>query len=75
MNPNNNVNGVFYDSNGNPIVKITSISFDDLPNNPVPILTSEEEFSCAISVTDETEAALWACFEGLEIIDGGKNNV
>lgn len=84
MNPNdNNVNGVFYDSNGNPIANITSgeyfktdLSMNDLSNNnPVPIITSQEEFSCTVALSEEDSASLWAMCEGLEIIDGGNHNV
>lgn len=78
MNPNdNNMNGIFYDSNGNPIIiNVTSFSMEALPNtNPVPIIKSQEEFSCTVNLTDEGVATLWACCEGLEIIDGGNNNV
>jgi hypothetical protein len=81
MNPNDNnidytfYNGVLYDSNGNPIVKIASLGVDNLSDtNPVPIITSPEEFSCTVHLSDEGEASLWACCEGLEIEDGGNNN-
>ena len=76
MNPNDNnidgifYNGMFYDSNGNPLVKIISLSTDTLSNNPVPIITPQEEFSCTINLTDESSAALWAMCEGLEIVEG-----
>lgn len=76
MNPNdNNVDGILYDNNGNPIVKIISLGTDALPNNPVPIITSQEEFSCTVALSEEDSASLWAMCEGLKIVDGGNNNV
>lgn len=77
MNSNdNNENSSTLWANGKPILKITSFSDDCLPNNnPVPIIKSQEEFSCTVNLTDESSAALWAMCEGLEIIDGGNNNV
>lgn len=73
---NNNENSSTLWANGKPILKITSLSTDALSNNnPVPIIKSQEEFSCTVNLTDESSAALWAICEGLEIIDGGENNV
>lgn len=80
MNPNdNNINYVFYDSDGNPIAKIEPLNAETLASSspaPIaPIITPEEEFSCTLNLTEESSAALWAFFEGLEIVDGGNNNV
>lgn len=79
MNPNdNNINhGMFFFTNENgelkPLVEIKSLNESEIINPKCELkcaINTAESFCATLGISEETEAALWAMCEGLEITEG-----
>ena len=79
MNPNdNNINhGMLFWTNENgefkPLVEIKSLNESEIVNPQCElkcVANTTESFCATIGISEETEAALWAMAEGLEITEG-----